>query len=180
MAKIVVKTQLDNSEFTKQSQQLQQELSKLKSTPVKLSVDTEGIDSKAVSAIARLTRAQAELLAQQTKAQQVNAAAQRTETSLAKAKEATAQATERRIADLSDFFKRIFIFHSPISNNSSNIIFKQVRIWLIFFVEIKQINLNLIFIFFIESSLFLRKKARHIITVKTVMTCLTLLYRIIF
>ena len=98
MAKIVVKTQLDNSEFTKQAQQLQQELSKLKSTPVKLSVDTEGIDSKAVSAIARLTRAQAELLAQQTKAQQVNAAAKRTETSLAKAKEATAQATERRIA----------------------------------------------------------------------------------
>lgn len=98
MAKIVVKTQLDNSEFTKQAQQFRQELSKLKSTPVKLSVDTEGIDSKAVSAIARLTRAQAELLAQQTKAQQVNAAAQRTETSLAKAKEATAQATERRIA----------------------------------------------------------------------------------
>lgn len=98
MAKIVVKTQLDNSEFTKQAQQFKQELSKLKSTPVKLRVDTEGIDSKAVSAIARLTKAQAELLAQQTKAQQVNAAAQRTETSLAKAKEATAQATERRIA----------------------------------------------------------------------------------
>ena len=98
MAKIVVKTQLDNSEFTKQAQQLQQELAKLKSTPVKLSVDTEGIDSKAVSAIARLTRAQAELISQQTKAQQVNVAAKQAETSLAKAKEATVQATEKRIA----------------------------------------------------------------------------------
>lgn len=58
MAKIIVKTQLDSSEFTKQAQALQKQIQSLKSQSVKLSVDTSGIDTKAVSAMARLVSAQ--------------------------------------------------------------------------------------------------------------------------
>lgn len=61
MAKIIVKTQLDSSEFTKQAQALQKQIQSLKSQSVKLSVDTSGIDTKAVSAMARLVSAQSKV-----------------------------------------------------------------------------------------------------------------------
>lgn len=98
MAKIIVKTQLDSSEFTKQAQALQQTISKLESKKITISVDTSSIDTKAVSAMARLTSATARQTSADTKAA---AAAAKVTTAQARQVEAEAKLTAAKAKTIS-------------------------------------------------------------------------------